>query len=99
MFVRWQQDRSQAVNPWHRDHNDDRARLKTILVESVRVNGKPRQKHIAFLGSTTIDSIGNPSPRFWYDVTTRLNRLVSVREVRESFESVTVAELIGWNHV
>jgi hypothetical protein len=29
----------------------ERARLKAILVESVRVEGKPRQKHIAFLGS------------------------------------------------
>lgn len=51
MYVRWQTYRSQALNPWQRKGNDKRARLKAILVESVRIDGKPRQKHIAFLGS------------------------------------------------
>lgn len=73
MFVRWQLYRSQARNRWQREHNDKRARLKAILVESIRVNGKPVQKHIAFLGSTSID--GGDRPRFWYEVTTCLNRL------------------------
>ena len=44
-----------------------------MLVESVRVGGKPRQKHIAFLGSTSID--GGDRWRFWYEVTTSLDRL------------------------
>ena len=47
MFVRWQTYRSQALWPWHAESNDKRARLKAILVESVRIDGKPRQKHIA----------------------------------------------------
>jgi hypothetical protein len=55
MFVRWQQYRSQALNPWQRECNDRSARLKAILVESARVNGKPRQRHIAFLGSIELD--------------------------------------------
>ena len=53
---------------------DKHARINAVLVESVRVDGKPRQKHIAFLGSLSIDRIGNPPDRFWYDVATRLNR-------------------------
>jgi|SRR5262249_8051855 len=73
MFVRWQTYRSKARERWQREHNDKRARLKAILVESVRVDGKPRHKHIAFLGSTSID--GSDRPRFWREVTTELNRL------------------------
>jgi hypothetical protein len=45
------------------------------LVESVRVDGKPRQRHIAYLGSIASDSLGSPAPRFWYDVTSKLKRL------------------------
>jgi hypothetical protein len=35
--------------------------------------GQPRQKHIKFLGSVRLD--GRDRQRFWYDVTTTLNRL------------------------
>jgi hypothetical protein len=73
MFVRWQLYRSQARDRNHREHNDKHARLKAILVESVRIDGKPRQRHVAFLGSTSID--GSDRRRFWYHVTTKLNRL------------------------
>jgi hypothetical protein len=54
--------RSQALNWWEAERNDKRA---PILVESVRVDGEPRQKHVAFLGSMTSDSLGHPGPRFW----------------------------------
>jgi len=73
MYVRWQQYRSQARDQRQRERNDQRARLKATLVKNVRINGKPRQKHVAFLGSMSID--GSDRPRFWYDVTTRLTRL------------------------
>ena len=73
MFVRWQLYRSQALNSYHRKHNDARARLKAVLVESVRIEGKPRQNHIAFLGSTSIN--GSDRPRFWYEVMRSLDRL------------------------
>jgi hypothetical protein len=55
MFVRWQRSRTQALIPW-RCAKTERTRLKAILVESVRVDGKPRQKHIAFLGSIASDA-------------------------------------------
>ena len=73
MFVRWQLYRSQAFDSDQRKRNDKQARLKAVLVESVRIDGKPRQKHIAFLGSTRID--GGDRRRFWYEVTTSLDRL------------------------
>lgn len=77
MFVRWQQYRSQALDDWQRKRNDRRARLKAILVESVRINGRPTQKHVAFLGSVIVDDVddGVGLTRFWYDVTRRLNGL------------------------
>jgi hypothetical protein len=69
MFVRWQ------TYPLHLRWNKERARLKAILVESVRVDGKPRQKHIAFLSSIASDSLGKPGPRFWCEVASKLKRL------------------------
>jgi len=98
MFVRWQRYRSQACKPWHRERNDEHARLKAILVESVRVNGKPRQRHIAFLGSVSIAySIDGPGMRrFWYDVTLRLNRL-GARVGPEDYQQITasIAKKVG----
>jgi hypothetical protein len=80
MFVRWQTYRSQ----WRDD------RLRAVLVESVRVDGKPRQKHIAFLGSIASDSLGNPGLRFWYDVTSKLKHLGN-RVGPEDYERITAS--------
>jgi hypothetical protein len=57
--------------------NDRRARLRAILVESVRVHGKSRQKHIAFLGSIVGDASidGTAGKVFWGAVTQKLERL------------------------
>src|SRR5262245_22011983 len=73
MYVRWQLYQSQARDSSMRERREPHARLKAILVESVRVGGRPRQRHIAFLGSVAID--GGDRRRFWYDVTTKLDRL------------------------
>jgi hypothetical protein len=76
MFVRWQTYRSQALWPWHAESNDKRALLKAVLVESVRVNGKPRQKHIAFLGSIASGASDEFARNaFWRDVLSKLKRL------------------------
>jgi hypothetical protein len=79
MFVRWQRYRSQARNSWCARARDSRSRLKAILVESARVDGNPRQKHVAFLGSIESDGLGKPADRgmlrFWSDVTAKLKRL------------------------
>ena len=73
MFVSWRLYRSQARGKLQRERNDARARLKAVLVESVWLDGKPRQKYIAFLGSTSID--GSDWRSFWYGVITTLDRL------------------------
>jgi len=45
MFVRWQASKSTKAG------RDVVNRYRAILVESVRVDGKPRQRHVAFLAS------------------------------------------------
>jgi hypothetical protein len=88
MFVRWQRYRSQALIPWR----TERTRLKAILVESVRVDGKPRQKHIAFLGSIASDDAigGTVGKRFWRDVISKLKRLGN-RVAPEDYERIVAA--------
>jgi hypothetical protein len=48
-----------------------------VLVESVRVDGKPRQRHIACLGSITDSRIEVVHQRryFWDELCARLDRL------------------------
>jgi hypothetical protein len=79
MFVRWQLYRSQAKPPrWpFRARDDHGGRLRAVLVESVRVDGRPRQKHVAFLGSIVSDKLidDRAGKRFWRDVTAKLDRL------------------------
>jgi hypothetical protein len=86
MFVRWQTYRTQA-HGWLRKNRESTgagSRLKAILVESHRVGGKPRQKHIAFLGAIAFEHHrdGSEAPwtgivrqRFRFDVTRRLDKL------------------------
>jgi hypothetical protein len=52
-------------------------RCKALLVEAVRVNGQPRQRHIAFLARYQIDAIDRPDIRFlfWQRARSRLDQL------------------------
>lgn len=85
--------------------------LKAILAESVRVGGKPRQKHIAFLGSLRLECVngeianaGAPGPlggetrnaHFWRDVTSVLRRLDN-RVGPEEYERIvaSIAAKVG----
>jgi hypothetical protein len=71
MFVRWQNYRS--VASWRPDKPIKR--IKAVLVESVRVDGKPRQKYIAFLSSYNPDRSGSGRFRFWREARACLDRL------------------------
>jgi len=46
-----------------------------VLVESVRVDGKPQQRHIAYLGSIADSAPLMVRIRFWDKITERLDRL------------------------
>jgi hypothetical protein len=74
MFIRWQKYRSVAL--WHRGKPPIK-RVKAILVESVRIDGKPRQKHVAFIASYQDGRLDQISTRstFWRDARQRLDRI------------------------
>lgn len=62
MFVRWRIKKSDATSPrWHGDL------LIAQLIESKRIDGKPRQKVIAYLGSIHLNDINRARTRltFW----------------------------------
>lgn len=83
MFVRWQKRARQW--PKYGSHwNDDDTRRKdahwaAILVESVRIDGKPRQRHVAYLGSIVESALTEETKchrgYFWRDIKERLDRL------------------------
>jgi hypothetical protein len=72
MFIRWLSYTSRAKLDHIRNRRREDSRLTPVLVESVRIDGKPRQRHIATLPSIT----ARRSPcRFWEGVTGKLNAL------------------------
>jgi hypothetical protein len=50
MFIRWQSRTRTERNNWAIRYVGDTT-WNAILVESVRIDGKPRQRHVAYLGS------------------------------------------------
>lgn len=76
MFVRWQN--SKTVARWKR--HDKINRVRAILVESVRQDGKPRQRYVAFLASYEPDEASHRlrliiQCRFWRTACRVLDRL------------------------
>jgi hypothetical protein len=60
MYVRWQ--------TYKRRSAPDDLRVSAVLVESKRINGRPVQRHIAFLGSFYVRHRNDPRlrwRRFW----------------------------------
>jgi transposase len=92
MHVRWQAYRSQARALIVPGAMPVVERLKAVPVESIRVDGKPRQKHIAFVGSIASgDAIGGTAgKRFWRDVISKLKRL-GHRVAPEEYECIVAA--------
>ena len=73
MFVRWQ-SRKRSRSEFGRGPD---VRWSAILVEAIRINGKPRQRHTAYLGSITESAIAIVHQRryFWDEVLDGLERL------------------------
>jgi hypothetical protein len=68
-----------------------------IIVESVRVGGRPTQRHVAYLGGITESAIEIDAQRawFWDEVSRRLDRLanrVSVED-RKRIEAAVAAKV------
>ncbi len=66
--------------------------MRAILVETVRIDGKPLQRYLAYLGSVQADR--RDRPRFWYDVTRKLDQCRLSREERKQITSA-IAKKVG----
>lgn len=77
MYVRWQsrKRRRSAYGFWNKPDIHWRA----VLVENVRIDGKARQRHIAYLGGITESAIALDTPAqrvfFWDKVEDKLSGL------------------------
>jgi hypothetical protein len=95
MYVRWQQRR--RSRPAFVNHHtgppqaESDVHWRAILVENVRVGGKPVQQHVAYLGGITDSGIKTPTERhhFWEHVTACLDRLHNrlSQEQRQAIEA------------
>jgi hypothetical protein len=87
MFLRWQSGkrRMPSFDGWgkyvrggsNEDNSKQDVRWAAIVVESVRIAGKPTQRHIAYLGGITDSAIAIVHQRcwFWDEATQRLDRV------------------------
>ena len=77
MYVRWQSRKQRTVKWRQRDtRGKDDIYWSAILVENVRVKGKPTQQHVAYLGGITESAMTLDTPArriyFWNDVKRQL---------------------------
>jgi hypothetical protein len=74
MYIRWQQRFDRKGKGLHRP---DAAQSYAVLVENTRINGVPRQRHVAYLGSNLYPEDQNHYYRYrwWRQMTARLDQL------------------------
>jgi hypothetical protein len=76
MYIRWQSRKRTVYRPaFGRGHQD--TGWRAILVKSVRVDGKPKQQHIAYLAGFTESGLKIPAQQrfLWDRIEDRLKRL------------------------
>jgi hypothetical protein len=66
MFVRWKKRKSVDKQPGHQLWKAGELTYSAELVESYRLNGKPRQKVIAFLGSIKQSELASVTSRYYF---------------------------------
>jgi hypothetical protein len=86
MYVRWQKKKRRTSQAMLGDL------LCVTLVESKRVDGKPRQCVIKYLGSVREEALNHEFGKlridgFWQSVTAKLDELNLPKEVRKKIES------------
>ena len=82
MFVRWNRRKRSGMMPGWKPKADA---VYAVLVESIRINGKPRQRTIKYLGYIVTDRINSPFPakEFWASAEKGLSELDLSPEVRD----------------
>jgi len=91
MFMRWQSRRRKRAK-FGRATSD--THWRAVLVESARIDGKPRQRHIAYLAGFTESAARIPAQRhlLWQRIKRRLNRLgksVSIKDRKAIIAALT----------
>jgi hypothetical protein len=97
MYVRWKKQKRQKKehgyyfipNSYHPQHMEKEASLLiAYLAENVRIDGKPKQKIISYLGSINDAKITNLSAneKFWQSVTSHLRTLPLDKDQRKNIE-------------
>ena len=93
MFVRWQK-RTRRSRAFGRDPRTD-THWAAILAESQRIDGKPMQRHVAYLGGITDSAIELPAQRafFWQEVAQQLDQLALPKDDRAAIEAAVEAKV------
>jgi hypothetical protein len=81
MFVRWKKRKSVDKHPGHQWRKAGELTYSAELVESMRINGKPRQRVIVFLGSIKQSELASVTSRyyFWFHLVTEKMREYPLR--------------------
>src|SRR6202043_1096386 len=80
MYVRWQYRWQRERKSGYRDHLSAQSDAYAVLVESSRVDGKPRQRYLAYLGSALDLNVQTDLYRWqwWQEIKARLDKLDNV---------------------
>jgi hypothetical protein len=75
MYIRWQSRKRQSREFGHGKPGD--THWRAILVENVRIDGKPTQRHIAYLAGFTESAVASPPQQryLWERIEQQLARL------------------------
>ena len=97
MFIRWQSRKRKRPEYYGHGRDQVDTHWRAILVESARVDGKPIQKHIAYLAGFTESRMAIPAQQrfIWDAVKTRLERLSNriMPEDRRRIEAAFVQKI------
>jgi hypothetical protein len=94
MYLRWQ-SRKRSTPEFGYGEGD--THWRAILVENTRVDGKPRQQHIAYLAGFTESAVAAPAQQryLWDRIVERLNQLANriSPEDRRSIEAALIEKI------
>jgi hypothetical protein len=95
MYVRWKKRKSIDKHPEHHWQKASELTYSAELVESTRINGKPRQKVLAFLGSIKHSELANVTARFyfWHTIVTKKMQVYPLYELTDEQQRMIFAAL------
>jgi hypothetical protein len=97
MFIRWIERPHNLERHPYRSEGSHGSGLSCILAETKRIKGKPKQRHLAYLGGIRTIGIANDFQRcfFWDSVTAAFDRLHNKvkPEDRKRFEAAIAARV------